>query len=342
MLIESLRYDLGPENIAAEPPEVRLGRRDLGRMLVVDRKKRTMRHAIVRDLLRLLAPGDAFVINNSKRIPGVLFGRTEQGSQVELRFAGLSDAWTGDCRIYPAHGVAVGTSILTEDGNRLSVDSIQSTPHVLHRVRAVAKSLEDTLRANGLPITSFFSNGYWSLDNYNPVYAEEEGSIESPMAGIHLTAELLETLRARGIRVVTITLHSVGSWLPFVEDQVDNHQMHEEKYKISAEAAEAIRATREAGGRIFACGSTVLRTLESAAENTGDVIAGAGATSLYIRPGYSFRIVNAYFTNFHTYRSSLMVLDAAVCERSLLMRAYRHAQRAGYLFHEFGDAVLYV
>ena len=343
MRIEDLKYSIGVDNIAAEPPEVRLGRRDLGRMLLVDRKSESFDDRMVLELPNILQSGDLFVLNNSKRMPGVLHGRTvREDASVELRFAGLNDEFTGTCRIYPEHYISVGSQVRLSSGQLLVVTETKITPHGLMRIQSLGGRLRDTLHSEGKPITSFFSRGYWNLNNYNNFYATEEGSIESPMAGMHLTPELIAALQARGIAIATITLHSVGSWLPFIEDEINDHKVMPEQFNILPDAANAINHTKDSGGRIIACGSTVMRTLETSAATNGRVSPGRGETTLSISPGYSFRIVDAYFTNFHTYRSSLMVLDSAFCPLPLLLRSYAHARDTGYLFHEFGDAVLYV
>jgi S-adenosylmethionine:tRNA ribosyltransferase-isomerase len=343
MRIEELRYPLDSSNIACEPPEVRLGRRDLGRMMVVNRRARRTHDSHVLALSQWLRPGDVFVLNNSKRMPGVLKGHTvSQDAQVEFRLAGLEDEATGIARVSPSHFIRVGAKIRLEDGNVLHVLAVDIPPHGLCRLRAERGSLRSSLQRVGLPITSFFSKGYWKLENYNNFYASEVGSIESPMAGMHLTPELIARLDATGIVITQITLHSVGSWLPFLEENIEDHEMLPERYTVPADAAECINTAKRLGHRVVACGSTVMRTIETVADTSGRITPGSGETRLYLTPGSPFRAIDTYFTNFHTYRSSLMVLDAAFCERRLLMRAYRRARQLGYLFHEFGDAVLYV
>lgn len=343
MQISNLSYTLRPENIACEPSEVRLGRRDLGRMMVVDRKQRKRHHSLVLNLPEWLSRGDVLVLNNSKRMPGVLKGRIlDQSAQVELRFVGLENDYVGLCRAYPSHFIQEGAQIGTADGNVLGVTETGIPPYDLCRVESRSISLKDCLHSIGLPITSFFYNGYWSLENYNNFYATEEGSLESPMVGLHFTPELLQTIRSRGVDVAFITLHPEGSWLPFIEEDISFHKMQFEEYVIPAQTARIIAEARRRQKRIFACGSTVVRTLETVAQDDGTVKSGSGRTNLYISPGFRFRVVDAYFTNFHPARTSLMVLDAAFCDPELLLESYRIAVRKGYLFYEFGDAVMYL
>jgi S-adenosylmethionine:tRNA ribosyltransferase-isomerase len=344
MKIEDLQYSLSFENIACEPPDVRLGRRDLGKMLVVNRETGQLIDSYVMNLTDWLNPGDALILNNSKRIPGELKGRTESGAQVDIRFAGLESTRVGLCRIYPNHFIKQGAKIILGEDKQLTVISNALEPSGLYRIEAgdPRESLESILKAQGFPITSFFSNGYWKLENYNNFYATEEGSIESPMAGLHMTPDLINRLELKGVRIGFLTLHSVGSWIPFQEEEIEGHKMLSEKYSIPQETAELVNSTIAQGGRVVACGSTVMRTLEAACTESNLVRNGHGETDLYITPGYEFKIVSSYFTNFHTYRSSLMVLDAAFCSVQFLLNAYGWAAQTGYLFHEFGDAVLYV
>jgi S-adenosylmethionine:tRNA ribosyltransferase-isomerase len=341
MNIDELQYDLKPENIACEPPEVRLGRRDLGKLLVVDRTAKRLHDSHMFEFTKWLEPGDVIIFNDSKRIPGVLKTKTLcEGAQIELRFAGLEEENVGICRAYPPHFVKENTILKTRDGRRLRVIETDIPPHNLCRIESEDEDLASSLKSAGLPITSFFSLGYWKLENYNNFYAKKEGSIESPMAGMHFTPELFSSIKNKGCEIGFITLHSVGSWLPFLEDDLKDHQMLGETYELPAETAKMIESARKRGARIIACGSTVMRTLETVGRN-GSVTASEGKTDLYISPGYQFKIVNAYFTNFHISRSSLMVLDASFCDVELLKKSYQHASQAGYLFHEFGDAVFY-
>jgi len=342
MRIEDLRYALIPENLEGTPREIRLGRRDMSRLLVVDREKGTRSHSMVCDLPSWFAPGDVLVLNNSKRIPGVLRGRTALGGQVELRFVDLEDEETGLCRIFPMHDVAEGSLIALREGGRVKVRAMGVTKYGLARVGAPDDSLRRLLRTQGLPIAGFFYNGHWTTEHLNPFYSTEEGTVESPLAGLHFTPELVGNLSEKGVEVCFVTLHSVGSWLPFLEDRVEEHDMWPESFSVPEATAAAIRRARRVRRRVFACGSTSLRALESAASPGRGVTAMSGRTSLYISPGYEFQVVNAYFTNFHQYQTSLIVLDAAFAGAELVMKAYREASKLHYSFYEFGDAVLYI
>jgi len=341
MRLSEFQYTLGPENIACEPHEVRLGRRDLGRMMIVDRKERRQSHSYVSSLPDILQPGDVLVLNNSKRIPGVLKARTvAEEAQVEIRFTAVESEYVGFGRLYPLHFVRQGARLHIAGGVTLTLDEINIGEHHLCQISSDAP-LPDILKKAGLPITSFFYTGYWNLENYNNVFATEEGSLESPMAGLHFTPELLKAIEHRGIAISFITLHVVGSWLPPTSDDASECIMAVERYCVPESTAQAVHKARKRGGRVLACGTTVVRALESAAIEDGTVRAGEDNTSLRISPGFKFQVVDMYFTNFHPSRSSLILLDAAFCDFDLLQHSYEVARSSGYLFFEFGDAVLY-
>lgn len=345
MLIQDLKYSLVPENVVGTPREIRLGRRDLARMLVVDRSRQSSADHSVMDLPTLLSPGDVVVLNNSKRIPGVLHGRTALGGKAELRFVDLGETGFGLCRVFPMHDVQEGSRITLRGGGAVEIMEMGVTKYGLARVKpygAGQKSLREILREQGTPILGFFYDGLWKSEQLNPFYASEEGSVESPLAGLHFTPELVQELENANIQVQFVTLHSVGSWLPFMEERADEHEMWAESFSVSSETARAINDAKERGNRIVACGSTSLRALESAVDESGKAKAARGRTSLYASPGFQFQIVDAYFTNFHQQQTSLIVLDCAFASQSLVMQSYREASERGYGFYEFGDAVLYL
>jgi S-adenosylmethionine:tRNA ribosyltransferase-isomerase len=316
----------------------------LSSLLVVQRSKASIVHSHVRDLPTWMRPGDILLLNDSKRIPGVLRGFSQIDGQLEMRFVDLADDGSGLCRIFPMHDVSVGSRLRLRNGGHVDVVQAGLTKYNLARVSPVspASSIRELLTQQGVPILGFFSNGLWGVDHLNPYYATKEGSVESPLAGLHFTPELVASIEAAGVMVCFVTLHSVGSWLPFLEDNVEDHEMWAETFHVPDETADAINLAKSKKGRVFACGSTSLRAIESAVGRNGQIHATRSRTKLYITPGYQFKAVDAYFTNFHQYQTSLIVLDAAFCGASLVRRAYRSASRKHYSFYEFGDAVLYL
>lgn len=342
MRITEFEYSLAPENIAAEPREVRLGKRDRCRMLVIDRRARTLTDSWVQELPRYFAPGDVLVLNNSGRMPGVLKGRAENGGQVDIRFAALKTPTLASCRIYPDHAIKLGSTLEINGRKAFKVAAGPYGLNGIYDVEPVEDDIPAWLRAYGTPIPSFFSSTDWPLDSYNPYYTAVQESVGSPMAGLHFTPELMESVKSHGVEVVFITLHVAASWLPFLAENIEDHQINEERFIVPEETAEAVNRAKSEGRRVVACGSTVLRTLETAAQSPGRVRAMEGTSKLYIRPGYEFKIMDRYFTNFHVWRSSLMVLDSAVCGFPFVRDVYSHGASNGYLFQDFGDAVFYV
>lgn len=341
MRLSSLRYALKPENIATEPREMRLGRRDLSRMLVVDRMANALHDSYVTDLGRWINPGDVLVLNNSKRLPGVLKARVDGKAKVDIRLVNLVDEFRCIASIYPTHFIKPGARLHLADKQILLVEEAGIGPHKLFSLRGEVP-ISQSLMQVGLPITSFFYSNYWDIDHYNPVYADRAGAVESPMAGLHFTDELLASLRENGVVVCFITLHVVGSWLPPLGDNTDSYAVYAEPYEIDHKVADAIMTARASGNRVIAVGSTTVRALESCALAHGSIVPFKGDSTLFISPGHELRAVDAYFTNFHPAQSGLMALDATLCELKLLLKAYEYANDHNYLFLEFGDAVLYI
>jgi len=338
--LSDLVYELDPTCIAREPSEVRLGRRGLNRMLCVQRKTASLMDSQVSSLPALLSPGDVVVVNDSCRSAGVLFGRFSSGGEVELRLVKRMSDRRFVARVFPDHFCKPGAELSVEEHTVTVVDG-PTGEHGLYTLQSSAP-LEVILEASGKPITSFFYDGYFHLGNYNPVYSRSPGSFESPMAGLHLSEEILADLRSNDIEVVKLTHHVVGSWLSPIGEEIDALTMSEEAYEVPVATAKSIRRAKNEGNRVVAVGSTCVRALESASNTDGVPSAGPGRTSLCIRPGFQFRCVDGYLTSFHPARSSLMVLDVAFCGLSLLRSAYMHANRERYMFLEFGDAVVYL
>lgn len=341
MKIEELKYSLNASQVVTEPREIRLGRRDLGRMMVVDRKKAKQIDSYVLKFPEYFNPGDILVLNNSKRIPGILKGNIiSNKAQVELFFVNLGKNDSAMCRIYPSHHIRIGT-LIKVGSDIVEVTKDNLTKYNLFEVHATTSSLRDTLKNNGIALNTVYSSKQWSVTHLNPCYSTIEGSVESPLAGLHFTPELLKNLEEKGVRIGYVTLHSSGSWLPFVAEDIDNHDIQEEEYEMPTETAIMINEAKLNGNKVIACGSTAMRTIETTSEN-GKVKAQKGYSKLYIKPGYKFKIVDGYFTNFHQYRTSLMVLDAAFCGKDLLMKSYEKAKKKNYFFYEYGDAIFYL
>jgi S-adenosylmethionine:tRNA ribosyltransferase-isomerase len=346
MRTEDFDFDLPASFIAQRPAKPR----DAARLLEVG--ARLADHG-VRDLPRLLRPGDVCVFNDTKVIPTRLEGRrgaarieaTLHKPETRPEAPERADTWRAFVR--PAKRLRPGDSV-TFAGDALSAEVLakpeggevvlrfdRDGPELLAALERVgAMPLPPYIRRDGLPDST-------DAADYQTVFARAPGAVAAPTAGLHFTDRLLADLDARGIRRVTVTLHvGAGTFLPVKAEDPRAHAMHAEYGEIAAAEAEAIRAARAAGGRVVAIGTTPLRLLESAAGADGDLQPFAGETDIFILPGYRFRIVDLLFTNFHLPRSTLFMLVSAFSGRRRMLRAYDHAKAQGYRFFSYGDASL--
>ena len=342
-------FDLSPKLIAQEPaPE-----RDLARLLYVDLTGELLAHYRVRQLPDLLSPGDLLIVNDSRVFPARISGKTRTGASVEMllleRLEGESGRWKVLAK--PAKRLRPGTDVVLGAGRlhgkvvrsagagRRIIDFSPGGEGELHAI------LEEIGRTP-LPPYIHREEGERERDQkdrqrYQTVYAGERGSIAAPTAGLHFTGSLLEELAARGIGWARLTLHvGYGTFQPIRSEKIEEHRMEPERYTLPEGTVSGIEETRARGGRIVAVGTTVVRALESAAGERGDLRAGAGATELFIHPGFRFRVVDALVTNFHLPRSSLFLLVCAFGGTERLRRAYAEAIRASYRFYSYGDCML--
>ncbi len=343
-------YELPSELIAQNPAVPR----DSSRLLVVNspsagQETLALNH-IFRDLPELLQPGDLLVMNNTKVMPARLYGRKSTGAKVEVL---LLEERQHNCwlaLVKPGKHFKIGTQIIF-DGNKLSL-STELTATVLETDAATGGrllqfdlpeniSLVQVLEQFGeIPLPPYITASTAADEQYQTVYAQQQGAIAAPTAGLHFTPELLDKLRDRGINQAFVTLHvGVGTFRPVEVEDVTTHQMHEEWIEVSATTIEQIRATKAAGGRIIAVGTTVVRTLEGLAQ-FGDLQPYVGKINLFIYPGYQWRVVEGLITNFHLPRSSLLMLVSALIGRQRLLKIYQQAIASQYRFYSFGDAML--
>jgi S-adenosylmethionine:tRNA ribosyltransferase-isomerase len=336
VLTSDFDYELPPASIAQEAAP-----RGESRLLVLDREG-AGRHAQVRDLPSLLRPGDLLVLNDTRVIPARLFGRRagSTGKMELLLIERLSDReW--DALVKPGRRARPGTVI--ELDSTLSAEVVDKREDGRHRLR-FSEPVEPHLdRLGHVPLPPYIHrpDTQEDRDRYQTVYARSPGAVAAPTAGLHFTERLLEEIATAGIGIARVTLHvGIGTFKPVSAERVEEHRMERERYEIGAEAAETIRRARE-GGRIVAVGTTVVRTLESAAlARGGEVLPGAGSTEIFITPGFRFQVVDALLTNFHLPRSTLLMLVSAFAGRERILAAYEEAVREGYRFYSYGDAML--
>ncbi|HEY9799448.1 MAG TPA: tRNA preQ1(34) S-adenosylmethionine ribosyltransferase-isomerase QueA [Leptolyngbyaceae cyanobacterium] len=346
-------YVLPPEMIAQNPADPR----DSSRLLVVnypstDNELGTLHH-IFRDLPELLRSGDLLVMNNTKVIPARLYGNKSTGAEIEVL---LLEERQDNCwlaLVKPGKHFKLGSKIVfSEAGLKNDVVTAQLTATVLEHDAATGerllqfdvppgKSLVELLdRFGEIPLPPCITATEAVNERYQPVYAKQAGALAAPTAGLHFTPELLEKLRDCNIQQAFVTLHvGVGTFRPVEVEDVTTHEMHAEWIEVSAATVEQIRATKAAGGRVIAVGTTVVRSLEGAAQS-GDLQAFCGETSLFIYPGYQWRVIDGLITNFHLPRSSLLMLVSALIGRKRLLKIYQEAIACRYRFYSFGDAML--
>ena len=334
-------YELPEELIAQHPAE----KRDRARMLCLNRKTGDTAHRIVHDFPDLIRPGDALVLNNTRVIPARTHGHKDSGGQVECLFVEpVEDAgreWL--VMMKSSRRPKVGSWI--HFPCELSLEILEHRSDGLNRVRACGpESVLDTLEEIGEPpLPPYIRRDHLAEEDperYQTVYAKNPGAVAAPTAGLHFTPELLDAVRARGGRVVELTLHvGPGTFRPVKSDTVEGHHMDEERYELNDEAAAALNATREEGGRIIAVGSTSVRTLETVVDARGRFAASKGRSGLYIYPAFTFRAVDAVLTNFHLPRSTLLMMFSAFTTRDIMLQAYREAVQLEYRFFSYGDCM---
>jgi S-adenosylmethionine:tRNA ribosyltransferase-isomerase len=358
MTIDDFDYHLPQELIAQTPVEPR----DSSQLLVVHRDGSAIEHRHFRDIGEYLRPGDLLVANQSRVLPARLRGVKEgTGGQVEVLLLAVradigADTW--EALVRPGRRIRTGQRLSFGDG-LLAAEILDSTPSGGRIVRfssertSVAEALA---RIGSVPLPPYIHAPLEDSERYQTVYAREPGSAAAPTAGLHFTPELLEKLERQRVGVAFVTLHiGLDTFRPIDESELAKHTMHSEEIEMDEPTAARINATRAAGGRIVAVGTTSVRVLESVAKITADrqvagddaatsptdvVMPFRGRTSLFITPGHTFRAVDVMITNFHLPRSTLLVLVSAFANRELMLRAYDEAVREGYRFYSFGDAML--
>ena len=332
-------FDLPEELIAQTPLEVR----DASRLLILDRKKRTLTDSHFDSILDQLQPGDALVMNNTRVLPARLYGqKPDTHGHVELLLLKNTQGDQWEVLAKPAKRLRVGAKVEFGDG-RLKATVVEELEQ---GGRIVEFSYEgiflEVLESLGeMPLPPYIHEKLEDRERYQTVYAKENGSAAAPTAGLHFTTDLLDRIQAKGVKLVYLTLHvGLGTFRPVSVDNLDEHEMHSEYYQFSQEAADTLNQVKAKGGRVVAVGTTSIRTLETIGNKfDGQLQADAGWTNIFIKPGYEFKVVDAFSTNFHLPKSTLVMLVAAFAGRDFVLEAYRHAVEERYRFFSFGDAM---
>ncbi len=339
MKVKDFDFDLPKELIAQTP----LKERTDSRLLVMDRRTGEIQHRIFRNIGEYLKPGDCLVINNTKVIPARLFGvREETGAQIEVLLLKRMENDLWETLVRPGKKAKPGTKILFGDG--LLTGTVTDVVEEGNRLIKFAYDgiFEEILdRLGQMPLPPYITEKLEDQTRYQTVYAKYDGSAAAPTAGLHFTKKLLKEIEDMGVSVASVTLHvGLGTFRPVKVEEVTDHHMHSEFYRIEKEEAAKIRRAKEKGGRVIAVGTTSCRTLESVAGSKGEICACSGWTDIFIYPGYRFQCIDGLITNFHLPQSTLLMLVSAFAGREHILHAYEEAIRERYRFFSFGDAML--
>lgn len=337
-------YFLPEEQIAQDP----LADRSSSKLLVLDKNTGETSHHVFKEIIDYLNPGDCLCINNTKVIPARLIGRKKTGGVVEVlllkRLEDEKSKWevltrpgkkarVGDEIIFGGEGpedfdLLCRVTEVKEDGNRI----------VEFEYDGIFEEILDKL--GQMPLPPYITHRLEDKNRYQTVYAKIEGSAAAPTAGLHFTNELLEQIKEKGVKVVSVTLHvGLGTFRPVQVENILDHKMHSEYYEVSEETAKILNETKVNGGRIISVGTTSTRTLESVTDENGIVHAGSGETQIFIYPGYKFKAIDGLITNFHLPKSTLIMLVSALAGRKNVLNAYKEAVEKKYRFFSFGDAM---
>lgn len=332
-------YDLPERLIAQTPAEPR----DSSRLLVYHKDTGVIENKIFRDVIDYLQEGDVLVVNNTKVIPARMFALTEHGGVVEVLLLKRYDLTTWEVLMRPGKKGKIGAKMTVNDKLSFTVKDITETGERIIEF-SYDGVFEDILSEVGtMPLPPYIKEKLADQTRYNTVYSKIDGSAAAPTAGLHFTPELLEKIKAKGIKIAEVLLHvGLGTFRPVSEEIITNHKMHSEYYQISEESATIINAAKREGRRVIAVGTTSVRTLESVANEGGMVEAKSGNTEIFLYPPYKMKCVDALITNFHLPESTLIMLVACLTGREEILSVYKYAVESEYRFFSFGDGMLIV
>ena len=348
MKVSDFNYDLPKELIAQVP----IKNRDESRLMILDRKNKTIEDKIFKDIIDYLEPGDCLVRNNTKVIPARLYGvKEETGAHIEFLLLNRIDGDIWEVMVRPGRRLMPGTKVIFGEGvlEQKENQKILLRAEILEKLENGNRKVKfecdgifnEILDQIGLmPLPPYIHEKLKEKDRYQTVYAKYEGSAAAPTAGLHFTNELLEKIQAKGVEIANVTLHvGIGTFRPVKVENVEEHDMHSEHFYIKQEDVEKINKAKREGHRVIAVGTTSCRVLESIADENGMVEATERDTSIFIYPGYKFKCIDALITNFHLPESTLIMLVSALAGKDFIMKAYNEAVEKKYRFFSFGDAM---
>lgn len=332
-------YDL-PEELIAQTP---LEKRDQSRMLVLDAQTGEYQDDYFYNVIDQLNPGDALVMNDSRVMPARIYGtKPETGGHLEVLLLNNTHGDEWETLVKPAKRTKVGTTISFGDGELTAT----VTKELEHGGRMIEFHYDGIFmeildRLGEMPLPPYIKEKLDNPEMYQTVYSREVGSAAAPTAGLHFTKELLQKIADKGVKLVYLTLHvGLGTFRPVSTDNIEEHKMHSEFYRLTPEAADTLNEVRANGGKIVATGTTSIRTLETIGTKfNGEIKADSGWTDIFIKPGYEWKVVQAFITNFHLPKSTLVMLVASFTGRENILNAYKHAVQEKYRFFSFGDAM---
>jgi len=351
MKTSAFDYHLPESSIAQTPAEPR----DSSRLLVLHRDTGIIEHKIFHDILDYLKPNDLLVLNRTRVIPARIFAKKETGGQVELLLLRRRDELTWEALV-GGKGLRVGKLLYVKNGPQTEIIEILEGSE---RLIKFSKPIEPYFSKVGhVPLPPYIHEKLIDPERYQTVYSRDVGSAAAPTAGLHFTTQLLDGLKEKGVKIAYVTLHvGLDTFAPVTEEDPEEHKIHTEWCELSQETADLINQTKQNGGRVIAVGTTSVRTLESASSGNREsgivpdsrfptpnsrISAFTGPTSIFILPGYQFKVVDAMLTNFHLPKSTLIMLVSAFAGREKILETYEMAIKEGYRFYSFGDAMIIV
>ena len=332
-------FDL-PEELIAQTP---LEDRSNSRLMVLDKESGEIQHKVFKDIIEYLNPGDCLVLNNTRVIPARLIGeKVDTGGKIEFLLLKRTEKDVWQALVKPGKRAKIGTKFsfgngkligevvgLAEEGSRL----------VKFYYEGIFEEVLDEL--GNMPLPPYITERLEERERYQTVYSKHNGSAAAPTAGLHFTEELLNDIKAKGVEIAFVTLHvGLGTFRPVKVDNVLEHDMHSEYYIVEKSEAEKINNAKKNGNRVICVGTTSCRTVESAANENGEIVASEGWTNIFIYPGYKFKIVDRLITNFHLPESTLIMLVSALSSKDIVLNAYNTAVKEQYRFYSFGDAMI--
>ena len=340
MKTEDFNYLLPEEMIAQFP----LKDRDYSKLLVLDKKSGNIEHKHFYDICEYFNAGDVLVLNDTRVLPARIFGnrsKKEEKIEVLLLSKQSDDIW--ECLVRPGKKMKIGTII--EFSNILKGEVLDITESGERIIKFTYDGIfENILDEVGIiPLPPYIHEKLEDKERYQTIYSKYKGSVAALTAGLHFTEELLKKIREKGVKTVYLTLHvGLGTFRPVKEDNIEDHIMHTEIYNVPEETIDVIKKAKKSGNRIFAVGTTSVRTLESLSHSDTGFKAGYGDTNIFIYPGFEFKIVDVLITNFHLPKSTLLMLVSAFSDREKVLNAYEEAKKNDYRFFSFGDAMLLI